>query len=110
MMHRLSYLLGRFGTTRAAKRAAAAHAEPWQRAARLVPQILPDLVREGGLLESQPVTMRDGMPLPAPIDPQRLAYEAGRRDLALQLLAAAGLTADDFNSLITEKNDDGHHD
>jgi hypothetical protein len=41
------------------------------------------------------------LPAGAPPDPQRLAYEAGRRDVALELLALMGLTPDEINTLST---------
>lgn len=97
---RLSIIQARFGLHRAARARAAEHARIWQRAARAVPEILPDLIREGGLLQSEPVTMIDGSPEPAAVDPGVRAYMAGRADLARQILAAAGMTADDLQTLL----------
>ncbi len=104
ILNRLAHLLARFGNTPAARRAAGVHADTWRRAAHAVPDIVPDLIRQGGLLDGQPVVMDAGYPSPAPIDAHRLAYEAGRRDLALQLLSAAGLTTDELNHLFKEQD------
>jgi hypothetical protein len=104
ILDRLGHLLSRFGTTPPAQHAAGVHASVWTRAAADHPDLLPDLIRQGGLLAGQPVMMQAGEPAPAPLDPYRLAYEAGRRDLALQLLSAAGLTTDDLNSLFKEQD------
>ena len=101
---RLSTLLAWFGMTSPARAAAAESAEIWRRAARAVPEILPDLIRQGGVLTGQPVENQNGWPQLAPVDPYRLAYEAGRRDMALQLLAAAGLTQTQANELIKEQD------
>ena len=104
ILDRLAHLLGRFGNTPGGRHLAGVHAHAWRAAAAAVPEILPDLIRQGGLLEAQPVMMEGGYPAVLPPDPYRLAYEAGRRDLALQLLSAAGLTTDELNSLFKEQD------
>ncbi|SDI56374.1 hypothetical protein [Salipiger marinus] len=106
ILDRLSMLLSRFGVTPQARATAAAHASIWREAARKVPGLVPDLIRQSGLLAGEPVRMSGGIPRAAPIDPHRLAYEAGRRDLALQLLAAAGLTPTQLNELLEEQDYD----
>ncbi len=73
------------------QRAAAEAARRWTRAFRDVPAMAEDVVRLGRILEHQPVRFDDGVEMPDPIDPTRLAYEAGRRDMALQILALGSL-------------------
>lgn len=68
------------------------------------PALAADILRLGGVLTLQPVRIVGGVPEVEPIDPQRLAYEAGRRDFAIQLLALMGLTITEINSLM-ENND-----
>ncbi|QPM89150.1 hypothetical protein [Pseudooceanicola algae] len=106
ILDRLGTLLARFGTTLEGRRTAAEHARTWRRARVHVPEIVPDLIAHGGLFMGQAVTMEGGVPSPARMDPCQLAYEAGRRDLAVQLLAAAGLTTTDLNELMREQDYD----
>jgi hypothetical protein len=84
-----------------ARAAAAQVAARWYKARSREPELMADVIRLGGLLTAQPY---DPDAPTAPIDPQRLAYEAGRRDLALQLAALMGLTLTELNSLM-ESND-----
>lgn len=84
--------------------AEAAASEPsrrWFRAARAEPELLGDVIRLGGILTTQPFA---GGELAAPIDPLRLAYENGRRDMALQLATMMSLSIHDLNTLM-EVND-----
>lgn len=85
---RLGILLPRF----ARPQGAAATARRWVAARNAQPGIVADLIELGGVLR----------PVGAPLDPQRLAYEAGRRDLALELLALAQVDYDDLNRLTQE--------
>lgn len=60
----------------------------WEAAATREPELMLDLIRLGGILVLQPteggnVTLND---------PLRLAYEAGRRDLSIELLSMMALT------------------
>lgn len=104
ILDRIGILLSRFGATPMGRHAASDHASLWKRAASDHPALVPDLIRQGGVLQTQPVQMQGGVPELAPLDPQRLAYEAGRRDLALQLLAAAGITHDELHALTKEQD------
>lgn len=61
-----------------------------------------DLIQLGGVLVGQPTRLSDGWPTPALPDPTLLAYEAGRRDMALQLLALANLSPSKLQSLMKE--------
>lgn len=87
---------------RGAKRTAAAYARRWTEAARRDRRLVTDLVTLGGVLALRPVRFEDGIEAPDPIDPCRLAYEAGRRDMAVSLIALMGITPDDLNDLTME--------
>lgn len=94
---RLSTLAAFFGLRNAA---AGDVARRWSAAFRRDPVLAEDVIRQSGLLACQAVTMADGHPSPAPLDPYRLAYEAGRRDLALLLLAQGGISIYELNQLM----------
>lgn len=83
---------------------AAEVASRWRRAFDRDPALATDVIRLGGVMACQPVQMVNGWPEPAPIDPQRLAYEAGRRDFALLLLAQGGISHDELNEIIKESS------
>lgn len=70
----------------------------WARARQSNPELLGDVIRLGGLMVAQP--MQDGEVMP--LDPYRMAYEAGRRDLALQLSAMMALSVSDLNDLMED--------
>jgi len=80
----------------AANRQAAEVARRWWKARNADPELMADVIRLGGVLTAQPFENAEV----ADLDPQRLAYEAGRRDLALQLTALMGLTLSELNSLM----------
>lgn len=101
-------LFDRLGIIRAlfpAKSVASDVAVRWVRAVRAEPELIGDVIRLGAVLTLQPDTYDNGMPIGAPIDPTRLAYEAGRRDLATQILALMGLTHTELQSLMEEDYD-----
>ena len=77
--------------------AAADPARRWSKAAKVEPELLNDVIRLGDILTMQPFA---GGQLTAPLDPLRLAYEAGRRDFAVQLATMMGLTYTDLNTLM----------
>ena len=85
----------------AADHAAADPARRWWKAAQADPELLGDVIRLGEIFTTQPFA---GGQLAAPIDPLRLAYEAGRRDLALQLATMMTISIHDLNQLM-ETND-----
>lgn len=85
-----------------ARAAAAEVATRWKRAAAKDPELIADAIRLGGVITLQPDTFEGGVPIGAPIDPVRLAYEAGRRDLAVQLIALMGLTYTELQSLMED--------
>lgn len=78
----------------------------WGRALHCDPELRADLIRLGGLFDAPPVQLAGGYPQPAPRDPYLCGREDGRRELALQLLAAGGLTITDLNQLM--EDDDVH--
>jgi hypothetical protein len=79
-------------------------ARRWRAAAAKDRALPADMIRMGGVLTLQPVRLVDGFPEVEPLDPLRLAYEAGRRDFAMQILALMDLSIDDMNTLM-EDND-----
>jgi hypothetical protein len=84
-------IFDRIGIWRAmfpAKDGARETAGRWLAAASRAPELQEDLIRLGGLLTLQPVDPTG----PLMNDPLRLAYEAGRRDLAIALLSMMALT------------------
>lgn len=87
-----------------AREIAAESARRWGRARDASPGIVEDLVRLGGVLAMQPATYENGIALADPVDPGRLSYEAGRRDLAVQLLTLAGVDSYELMTLM-EGND-----
>lgn len=93
---------GEVGTPQAVAQdgAAAEVAARWQKAFNRDPQLAEDLIRQSGLLNLQPIDMIEGYPQPASIDPQRLAYEAGRRDLALLILSQGHISHLELNQLM----------
>jgi hypothetical protein len=115
LFHKLSILRAIFGqplpetatiedlrdAVAAADHAAAAPARRWWAAAQADPELLGDVIRLGDVFTTQPFA---GGQLAAPIDPLRLAYEHGRRDMALQLATMMTLSIHDLNQLM-ETND-----
>jgi hypothetical protein len=82
---RLRILLARF----AQPAAALARARRWSRLHDARPELAEDLLLLGGV----------ALPIGANLDPQALAYAAGRRDLALELLALMQVTTTELNTL-----------
>lgn len=83
------------------QRAAASKvARHWVAARRADPVLAEHLIVLGGVLVAQPADPNGVMP----IDPHRLAYEAGRRDLALQLLAMMNLSPYDLQTMLEQSN------
>lgn len=97
---RISILRSVFGHN---DRAAGVVSSRWKRAFAHEPDLARDVIISGGLLMGQPVNMVEGNPQSPSIDPYVLAYEAGRRDHALQLLAQGGISYDELNQLMEAK-------
>jgi len=75
----------------------------WSAAARRDPDLVTDLIALGGVFNQ--AALMDGLP-DTDTDPQRLAYQAGRRDLALELIALAGCTTEQINKMLMEASDE----
>jgi hypothetical protein len=84
------------------RRAGARMVRRWTNIARDDSRLAEDLIRLGGILTGQPAQIVDGFPAPDLPDAQLLAYQAGRRDMALQLLALMSLTPHQLNTLVKE--------
>jgi hypothetical protein len=85
-----------------ARREAARMARRWTAAAKADPRLAEDLIRLGNVLAGQPAVLDNGLPTPDLPDAQLLAYQAGRRDMALQVLALMNLTPTQLNALVQE--------
>lgn len=85
--------------------AAQAKAHRWQKALVRDPALKSDLIEMGGVLLMPPLRMSGGAPQPASQDLYQCGREAGRRELALQLLALSGLTLDEFSQLMEDDTD-----
>jgi len=105
--HRLPYLAALFAPAPPNDPKAARCARRWSAAADRDPELAEDLIRLSGLLVTQPVDPASGTALP--LDATRLAYEAGRRDFALQLLAMMQLSPSDLDRLMRDPDDRRHH-
>lgn len=86
------------------ERAATQAARRWKAARDAEPELAGDLIRLGGVLSMQVQTLEDGQARLGETDPARLAYEAGRRDMALQLLGLMNLSNFELSRLM-ETND-----
>lgn len=89
MTLRLHIILSRFSRGRAARDVA----RRWRAARDRSPELATDLMRMGCVMQ----------PVGAPLDPQRLAYEAGRRDLAQEMLALMNISIDELNELAQQE-------
>lgn len=67
----------------------------WRKAVADQPELAEDLIRLGGVLALSP-------PRSGPPSVEQLAYEAGRRDFALQLLSIAGLSPYQLNQMMDD--------
>jgi hypothetical protein len=96
--NRISILAGSFGFHQ--RRDVAEIARRWSKAMAANPELRADLIRLGGVMAMEPRQIIQGTPEVMTIDPLKQAYDAGRRDFALQLLALSGLTHVDMNILM----------
>lgn len=87
----------------AAKRELARMADRWREAATANPALAEDLIRLGDVITAQPARLAVGHPTPALPDATHLAYAAGRRDMALQLLALMNLTASQTYAMMKDQ-------
>jgi len=82
------------------REAASVYAARWKAASDRERALVADVIRLSGLLAQQP---RQDAEVAA-IDPNRLAYEAGRRDLGLEILALMNLTHTELGNLMEDNN------
>lgn len=66
-------------------------------------ELAADVIRLGGVLRLLPARFDGGIDQRDPIDPTRLAYEQGQRDMALRLLALMGVTPNTLASTIGDE-------
>lgn len=72
----------------------------WTRAFRAEPELVGDLIRMGGVMAAQPFENGEV----ADLDPHRLSYEAGQRDLALRILALGNLSPKELQTLMGDNH------
>ena len=77
-------------------------ARRWRNARAVSPELAEDVIRFSALMTMQPARYQDGLSTPE-LDPARLAYEAGRRDLGLQLLALMGVSQTELNAMMEDR-------
>lgn len=110
MIERLAILRAIFRSDRKGDPKAHPAAQPtvrrWLEIGERYPEVRADLLELGGILRTQPFQVVQGVPETEAVHPQVLAYQAGRRDLALQLLALMNLNVFELNTLMMETSDD----
>lgn len=79
-------------------------ARRWVAARQADPRLAEDLIVLGNVLCVQTQKITDGNPALQDPDPVRLAYEAGRRDMAVQLLSMMNLSSFELSKMM-ESND-----
>jgi len=72
----------------------------WQRAFARDPALAADVIGLARILTLRPALFQDGAEVPEPIDPVRLAYEQGQRDLGVKLIALMGVTNTELANLM----------
>ena len=78
-------------------------ARRWSKAAALEPELVSDLLQMSRLLVMTPDEYVAGVPLGAPVDPNRILIEQGRQDMARQLLALMGVTNFELRQLMEDE-------
>lgn len=74
----------------------------WTAAADADADLVGDVIRLGGVLATTPAVYVGGVETLDPIDPIRLARDAGRRDFAIELLGLMGVTPQELSDLTRE--------
>lgn len=77
-------------------------ARRWRNARAVAPELAADVIGFSGLMQMQPTTFDRGFAA-VELDPARLAYEAGRRDLGLQMLALMGVSQTELNAMMEDR-------
>ncbi len=80
-------------------------ARRWAVALRADPALARDVIELGGILQMPLSLAPQSDDLNSRVDPCRLAFEAGQRDLAVKILALMGVTPDELNQLMEEEHD-----
>lgn len=88
----ISVLLARFRD----KKFALDVAKRWRAAFHDEPELMGDIIRIGGVLSGDPAVFEKGVEVIKPIDPIRQAKDAGRRAMALELLALMNVNENDL--------------
>lgn len=81
-------------------------AKRWRVAFDRQPELATDIITLGRVLTLRPGLYENGIEVPEPIDPTRLAYEQGQRDMAVKLLALGGVTTHELSKLMERDNED----
>jgi hypothetical protein len=84
------------------KQASGEIARRWRNAREVNPDLAKDVIGFSGLMTMQPHRYENGIGTPM-LDPAVLAYEAGKRDLALQLLALMGVSQTELNAMMEDR-------
>lgn len=74
----------------------------WSEARKQDPKLAEDVITLGGVLVAQPIENGEARP----VDPAQLAYEAGRRDFALQLLTLMQFSPYDLSTMMKDTHDE----
>lgn len=81
---------------------AADMARRWTEAAAADPQLIDDVVALAGVL-MVPAEIPPDTYDPRPVDPYRLAFEAGQQDMGRKMIALMGVTYHDLSKLETQE-------
>lgn len=81
---------------------AADMARRWTKAAVADPQLIEDVVDLAGVL-AMPSEIPPDPHNPRPVDPYRLAFEAGQQDMGRKMIALMGVTYHDLSKLETQE-------
>lgn len=74
-------------------------ARRWSEIKQTHPDVFDDIATLGGILQV-PHEIPPDPDNPKPVDPHRLAFEAGQRDLAVKLISLMGITNYELNQLM----------
>ncbi|MBW4710729.1 hypothetical protein KX928_23310 [Roseobacter sp. YSTF-M11] len=76
----------------------------WARAFRDQPELAHDIIALGGICQL-PIALDPRQADLGPVDPARLSFECGQRDLAVKLLALGKITPHDINEILELTNE-----
>ncbi|MEM9579061.1 MAG: hypothetical protein AAF891_00120 [Pseudomonadota bacterium] len=91
------------GFTRRYPDAARGMTRRWAKAFRDDPDLAHDLIALGGIIQL-PAALVPGEADLGPVDPIRLAFEAGQRDLAMRILALGKINPRDLGEILEQNN------